>query len=223
MGARRSETRYARSVDEPKIEEVWAAIDEAFARVNVRHPEELSCRSGCADCCGRVAFLTIQHFEAEVIRAWLATLSDEHRLALAALASREESTGCVMLDEDARCSIYPARPLVCRAFGLPYRVVPELSWPDEKRRLPVVGGLTDGEAQVVDTCFKNFNKVRPDTLDRDMVIDQPGLHAISQRLDAIARRGAAVPPDRVLLSAVVRRALGLPIPEDDQEPTNTSP
>jgi hypothetical protein len=56
-----------------------------------------------------------------------------------------------------------------------------------------------------------------------MVIDQPGLHAISQRLDANARRGVAVPPDRVLLSTVVRRALGLPVPDDDQEPTNTSP
>lgn len=209
-------------MNEPKIEEVWTAIDEAFARVNARHSEELQCRSGCADCCGRVAFLTIQHFEAEVIRAWLASLEEEARAALAALAAREESTGCVMLDEDARCSIYPARPLVCRAFGLPYRVVPELAWPDEKRRLPVVGGLTDGEGQVVDTCFKNFNRVRPDTLERDMVIDQPGLVAMSKRLDAVARRGAPLAPDRFLLSAVVRRALGLPVPED-QDPNNTSP
>lgn len=165
------------------------------------------CRSGCADCCGKVAFLTVAAFEAQIIRRYLAQIDDAERARLVTLASRKEETGCVMLDDDARCSIYPARPLVCRAFGLPYRVLPDLAWPDGKRRLPVVDGVLEAEEQVVDTCFKNFMTVRPNELPAEMVIHQLGLTSLSKSLDAA--EPSDVSRERTMLSAVIREALGI--------------
>ncbi len=188
-----------------KVREVWTAIDDAFRRTVDRHAEVLLCQSGCGDCCGRVGGLTIAAFERDVILDWLGTIDDERRAFIRALASREEELGCVLLDEEARCSIYPARPLVCRAFGLPYRVVPEFSFPDNKRRLRVLdGGWLESEERVERTCMKNYIQLRTEDIPADEVIDQT-------YLNEVARGFNAGRTERSVLADVVREALGLPV------------
>jgi Fe-S-cluster containining protein len=193
-------------VADPRLQAVWTAIDEAFGRTIERHPEELLCQSGCGDCCGRVGGLTIAAYEADVIREWLRTLNEADKQRIRSLAEREEGVGCVLLDDDARCSIYPARPLVCRAFGLPYRVVPELVFPDGKRRLRVLeGGALESEERVERTCMKNFLQHRTEDIPADEVIDQPFLNATAARFNEGRN-------ERYVLSQVVREELGIIMP-----------
>lgn len=194
-----------------KVREVWSAIDDAFRRTMDRHAEVLLCQSGCGDCCGRVGGLTIAAFERDVILEWLETIDEERKAFIRSLAAREEELGCPLLDEEARCSIYPARPLVCRAFGLPYRVVPEFSFPDEKRRLRVLdGGWLESEERVERTCMKNYLQLRTEDIPADEVIDQTYLNEVSRGFNA----GRT---ERWILADVVREALGLPV-----EPTKVS-
>jgi Fe-S-cluster containining protein len=64
------------------------------------------CRPGCSDCCGPVPWSREEH---ERIAAWLA---ERGRPLLKAT-----SLACPYVDEQNRCSIYPVRPLICRAYG----------------------------------------------------------------------------------------------------------
>ncbi len=66
--------------------------------------------------------LTVCDVEAELLREGLAALDLEARARLAVrLAALGTTTACVLLEEDGRCSVYGARPLVCRTQGLPLR------------------------------------------------------------------------------------------------------
>lgn len=201
-----------------KTEEVWGAIDEAFGRAHERYPEAVKCRSGCADCCGVVAFLTIVPYEAEIVRRHLASLTDEERAHIATLASREERDRCILLGDDARCSIYLGRPMVCRAFGLPYRNPPQIEWEDGKRRLRVLEhGVTLSEERVASTCYKNVFPVFDENLEADVVIDQQSLNELARRCHEEVV-GTPHTSERVLLSKVVREALGLPVPDPSAQP-----
>ena len=163
-----------RSADDASagLVEVWRAIDATFARVRTRHPAALACRAGCADCCA--AGLAVTAREAEAIARFVLGLDEAAAAALRALTERAaDDASCALLDSDAACSIYPARPVVCRTFGLPHRAVPELAFEDGKRRLRVLErGATEGAATTHHTCGKNFLGVRDNELTEDVIVDQ---------------------------------------------------
>ena len=111
-----------------------------FASFQGRHAAMMACRRGCSACCH--VSLSIFTVEASLILAWARGLApaDAHKLAIA-LAQRETSDRagktppgptpdgelaqpCPFLVNCA-CSIYPARPTLCRTQGLP------LVWQDE--------------------------------------------------------------------------------------------
>lgn len=82
----------------------------------------MQCRSGCADCC-RVRF-GVFGVEAEPIARALAELGREDpglRGRVRAQADDPDHTACALL-VDARCTVYDARPLICRSHGLAVRV-----------------------------------------------------------------------------------------------------
>ena len=85
--------------------EVAAKVDAFFQRVEQRHGSDLSCHSGCSDCCH--TRLTVTRVEAEAIAGELARWPAEQRAAL---------------DGNGRCLIYPVRPIVCRSHGAPLRL-----------------------------------------------------------------------------------------------------
>lgn len=93
-------------------------VDAFAARAHAAQAPWLNCRAGCDGCCRtrRTAWAV----EIDVLRAHIATLPAERR---AALAARREAPAvvagarCVFLDDDGRCAVYEARPLICRTHG----------------------------------------------------------------------------------------------------------
>lgn len=116
------------------------AADEEFARNRRIHGRRIVCRVGCTDCCAQPFHLS--DAEAARIRAFVAEVAPETRPLLRVraehyLAERErlfaeqglvESRGALLSPEKripcpalagGRCTIYEARPLLCRRFGAP--------------------------------------------------------------------------------------------------------
>ena len=150
-----------------RYRELCAKVDGFFDRVKARHGDDMQCVAGCHGCCQ--GGLTVTTVEAEEIRGALVALSTEARGRAAARAAAEDRTRCAALEQDGRCAIYPARPLVCRSHGLPIRMASE-------RGLPVVSA-----------CELNFTARGPAAADGDCILDQTTL---SLTLGAIARAHA---------------------------------
>jgi uncharacterized protein len=101
------------------IAKVEAFTEATFAR----RRSDFTCSEGCAACCH--TWLTVSAVEADEVRAALDALTPEKRAdvrqrgqrELARAANEENDPRCAMLDDGARCSIYEARPLVCRTQG----------------------------------------------------------------------------------------------------------
>lgn len=101
-------------------------VEAEFARNQARFGSRMQCRLGCTDCCHHR--FDIDTTEARRIAAWLRSLPDGARQTLRVRAEayqREAVLGrparlkCAALDDSGGCAIYPARPLVCRMFGMP--------------------------------------------------------------------------------------------------------
>jgi len=169
-----------------RYRELCAKVDSFFARVKARHAADMKCATGCDGCC-RIR-LTVTAVEAAEIREAVAALSPELRQRAAARARLDAPDRCAALDDDGRCAIYTARPLVCRSHGLPVRMV-------NARGLPVV-----------DACVLNFTERGPAEADPDCILDQANL---SLTLGAIAREHAAETGgdagERVAIAELLRR------------------
>ena len=152
--------------------ELNAKVDAFFGRVQSRHGSDMQCDTGCSDCCH--VQLSITGVEAAAIRDLVATWPVERRRAIA--VSREPSA-CAALDRDGRCTIYAARPLVCRSHGAPIRML--------ERSLPVV-----------QSCFRNFARTEPDS---DCVLDQATLSALVLAVD----RDAGGDGSRIELASLI--------------------
>ncbi|MDP2001978.1 MAG: YkgJ family cysteine cluster protein [Desulfurivibrionaceae bacterium] len=111
-----------------------AALDAEIGRVAQLHAATLSCRPGCASCCRPFSVLP---FEAACVREAIASLDDASRERIGRNLS-ENPDRCPLLIDDL-CSIYAARPVICRTQGLP------LAYVDEER-----------EAIEVSACGLNF-------------------------------------------------------------------
>ena len=152
--------------------ELVARVDAFFRRVEARHGGEMQCRAGCTGCCR--AGLTVTGVEAAAVRAALAALQPAARERLRARAAAAQAgapgearpAGCVALEPDGRCAIYPARPLVCRSHGLPLRLGQQAGLP------------------VIQACSLNFTGPGgPEAADADCVLDQETLSTVLLAID----------------------------------------
>jgi Fe-S-cluster containining protein len=140
--------------------QLHAKVDAFFARVEARHGDEVACRTGCADCCR--ARLTVTGVEARAIAGEVARWSIEQRRALAAqVEARHGDPRCAALDDADRCTIYEARPIVCRSHGVPVR-------------------LQRGSLPVIEVCPRNFARSAPAA---DCVLDQATLSTLVLAVD----------------------------------------
>lgn len=128
-------------------------VDAKFADIAARHPDQVHCRRGCHSCC--LPGLTVVGVEAARIRQYFVDHPDA--LAAARATARDKphgTTRCAMLDRDGACIIYPVRPTLCRAHGVPALVA---------RR--------DGVD--LDVCPLNFTDIKLNALTYDRIgIDQ---------------------------------------------------
>lgn len=85
-----------------------ARIDEAVALVAGRAEDALACARGCSACCADG--LSVLPVEAVAIELSGARPPVTHKPGM-----------CAFLDEDDACTIYDARPVLCRTHGLALR------------------------------------------------------------------------------------------------------
>lgn len=101
-------------------------IDEAeqlTSQLNERYRSHLKCGAGCSSCCHH--HLSIFQVEAENIKPAIEALAPEIRERvnrqahdIEELEAKNEPVACPLLIDD-HCSVYEARPLICRTQGLP--------------------------------------------------------------------------------------------------------
>jgi len=115
------------------LDTLFAAIDQAFNSVRQTHPEEITCKKGCADCCQAV--FDVSWAEAVNLQAHFQRLapSVQKQIAKAAQEARQaweqfRASGldpavarirCPLLDGQGLCLCYEARPINCRTYGIP--------------------------------------------------------------------------------------------------------
>jgi len=151
---------------------------DAFGRaVATRRADDLQCRAGCSACCA--VELSVSGVEAARIEEALEALDAEARARVAGRASRRGR--CVMLEDDGRCAVYEARPLVCRTQGLP------LAYPRGTLPAEAVRARGGGDREIT-YCPLNFEARGPDAGD---VLDAERVDrtlALINRLRAEGRR-----------------------------------
>lgn len=85
-------------------------IDQHIEKVRGRNPKAFACKAGCSDCC--VGGINVWRIEYENIREHL-------KLAAVNVQPLAKKDKCPLLNDEDICSIYPARPTVCRLWGAP--------------------------------------------------------------------------------------------------------
>ncbi|MDG4475788.1 YkgJ family cysteine cluster protein [Thiovibrio frasassiensis] len=151
-------------------------LDAEIARVAQRHVATLSCGPGCASCC--LAF-SVLPLEAAWMRQAIAALpaTDQEQLER---NLTEDPDRCPLLLDDL-CSIYAARPIICRTQGLP------LAYVDAAR-----------EAIEVSACGLNFPDDHAFTLEHLLFMD-PFNTRLAELNQAWCRKRTLDPPTRIPL------------------------
>ncbi len=167
-----------------RYDELCAKVDAFVGKVEARHRGEMACRPGCDGCC-RV-HLTITAVEAARLRAHLARLPFAQRQILRRRAAAPAAERCSALDQQGRCAVYAARPLVCRSHGVPIRT-------------PARPGLPQ-----VSSCELNFMAAGPGAVPPEDVLDQQLLSTMLHAVDTLHRDDTgAIGAARVELDAVL--------------------
>ena len=98
-------------------------VDDLTSQLNERYQSHLQCGAGCSGCCHH--HLSVFAVEAAVLTEAIAALPEaqQTRIRQQAIDVKEreakgESVACPLL-LDNLCSVYEARPLICRTQGLP--------------------------------------------------------------------------------------------------------
>lgn len=117
--------------------------DEFFTRTYETFRSHMRCAKGCASCC---MLETVAPLEAFMISEYLKSLSD---FTLPPPSVESGEIPCVFLHDDV-CTIYPARPIICRTHGLP------LIYPNQ---------------QEMEVCQLNFAEVEITTIDPQYLLD----------------------------------------------------
>ncbi|HFE43911.1 MAG TPA: YkgJ family cysteine cluster protein [Nannocystis exedens] len=98
-------------------------VDDHFEAAFRRTPTAFACAEGCESCCHQR--FSIFEIEAELLRSALAEIQASDPVLRQRIrdqaSSKEHRDRCALL-VDGRCSIYEARPMICRSHGLPIAV-----------------------------------------------------------------------------------------------------
>lgn len=88
-----------------------------FDKISTKYSASMKCQEGCSKCC--YTDISIFRVESERIKDWFNSLETVAQNELKALwATKNETGACTFLYND-RCTIYEARPVICRTQGAP--------------------------------------------------------------------------------------------------------
>lgn len=101
------------------LKELYRKVDAFQDNLSSESKAFSQCRKGCSRCC--MVDLSVFRVEADNIREWYTSLSSSEKKSLKEKWENDTPSGqCSFLCEDS-CTIYEARPLICRSQGLPLR------------------------------------------------------------------------------------------------------
>ena len=149
-----------------------AALDAEIGRVAQLHAATLSCGPGCASCCLSFSVLPL---EAACLRDTIGALPPASQARLARNLAAGDKRCHLLINE--LCSIYAARPIICRTQGLP------LAYVDEER-----------ETVEVSACPLNFPAEYPFTPESLLFMDWFNARLFELNLAWCRKQGLA--PDR---------------------------
>ena len=159
-----------------------AEVDRICARLVGAHAAHLQCRKGCSECCTDISVLPV---EAESLRMRLREEGREGRDASSPRRSDGRDSrpdACPLLSSDGACSVYAARPLICRTHGLPL-LYPVLVY--DETGLP---SDEDEDERLLTWCDLNFRGVSRKRIDRfpeeDLALDMESLNLRLESLNA---------------------------------------
>ena len=151
-------------------EDLRANASAFFEMVYARRSADMTCEQGCDACC--YVQLTVCAVEADAIRSALSALDENEKRTLRerAVAMDVDSDAgdgaCVMLGRQG-CTVYEARPLVCRTHGLP---IAYTDAPDVPVDALLDAKSVGAERRTLTWCELNFEEHQPareDVLDGD--------------------------------------------------------
>ncbi|GIX46542.1 MAG: hypothetical protein KatS3mg131_0753 [Candidatus Tectimicrobiota bacterium] len=164
---------------------------EAFGEaIRARYPSQIVCQPGCDACCYQQ--LTVFPVEAYHLARAAAALPPaakqqlRQHLQAAALPQWGEPQPCVLLRQ-GRCSLYAARPLLCRMHGF-----------------PLTSRLLGGRR---DCCPLNFRELPLATLEPQAVYNLDVVNCTLVAINALFVREHGVSPQRVPIGEAVWQGL----------------
>lgn len=94
-----------------------------FDKIHQKHAASMECKKGCSKCCK--TDISIFEIESQRISDWFLSLEIDEQKRLKDMWQTPHQEGyCTFLYSD-QCTIYEARPLICRTQGLPLYVASE--------------------------------------------------------------------------------------------------
>ncbi|MGZ3789833.1 MAG: YkgJ family cysteine cluster protein [Bacteriovorax sp.] len=99
------------------IESLQENASGFFDKVQGKHASKMACTEGCSKCC--YTDISIFQVEGERIREWFNSQDEVKQSELkSAWKNPVQDKACAFLYDD-RCTIYEARPVICRTQGAP--------------------------------------------------------------------------------------------------------
>lgn len=113
-----------------------------FEKISHKYSDQMKCKEGCSKCC--YTDISIYKVESERIKEWFDSESVEGQKELQNIWAKSNEPGaCAFLYND-KCTIYEARPVICRTQGAPLFLASE---------------------NVLDYCPLNFESGDPEKID----------------------------------------------------------
>jgi Fe-S-cluster containining protein len=101
-----------------KFYDITALVQTEFDRNLELYGDKIQCRKGCSKCCSQIFRITA--IDAWIIGEHIKSLhvNRQEELKQKAAAYRQGEP-CPALGSEGECTIYEARPVICRRFGMP--------------------------------------------------------------------------------------------------------
>ncbi len=111
-----------------KFFDISDLIQSEFDRNLALHGDRIKCGRGCSECCSQIFDIT--PLDGYIIQEHVKSLPAERQIQLKLKAEEylEKKAGanetnpkipCPALGSEGECTIYEARPVICRRFGMP--------------------------------------------------------------------------------------------------------
>jgi Fe-S-cluster containining protein len=101
-----------------KFYDITHLIQAEFDRNLDIYGDKIQCRKGCSKCCSQIFRIT--KLDGWMITEHVKSLPEARRNELKQKAEEyQQGMACPALGLEGECTIYEARPVICRRFGMP--------------------------------------------------------------------------------------------------------